>query len=80
MSTNQQPINTNNKKNNEEEIDLGSLFIFIGKGISNFFNFIGNILKGFFHILISILIFFKTNSVKISIAAIIGFVPGLLKL
>ena len=77
MSTNQQPINTNNKKNNEEEIDLGSLFVIIGKGFSNFFNFIGNIFKGFFHVLISILIFFKTNSVKISIAAIIGLVPGL---
>jgi hypothetical protein len=77
MSTNQQPINTNNKNNNEEEVDLGSLFVLIGKGFSNFFNFIGNIFKGFFHVLISILIFFKINSVKISVAALIGLMPGI---
>jgi hypothetical protein len=77
MSTNQQPINTNNKDNKEEEVDLGYLFILIGKGFSNFFNFIGNIFKGFFHVLISILIFLKINSVKISVAAIIGVLPGI---
>ena len=31
MSTNQQ------KNNNEEEVDLGSLFVIIGRGFSNFF-------------------------------------------
>ena len=76
MSTSQQPIN-NNKDNKEEEIDLGSLFVIIGKGFSNLFNFIGNIFKGLFHILISILIFLKINSIKISVAAIIGLVPGI---
>ena len=29
-----------NQKNNEEEVDLGSLFVIIGKGFSNFFSFI----------------------------------------
>jgi hypothetical protein len=77
MSANQQPINTNNKDNNQEEADLGSLFVVIGKGFSNLFNFIGNIFKGLFHVLISIIIFLKINSVKISIAAIIGLVPGI---
>ena len=41
MSTNQQKENS--KNNNEEEVDLGSLFTIIGKGFSKFFNFIGNI-------------------------------------
>jgi hypothetical protein len=77
MSTNQQPINTNNKNNKEEEVDLSSLFVIIGKGFSNFFNFIVTVFRGFFHVLISILIFVKINSVKISIAAIIGLVPGI---
>ena len=27
-------------QNNEEEVDLGSLFVIIGKGFKNFFNFI----------------------------------------
>jgi hypothetical protein len=55
---------------------LGSLFVIIGKGFSNFFNFIGNIFKGIFHLIISILIFLKTNIVKIGIAAFIGGVLG----
>ncbi|MBU3010935.1 hypothetical protein KO506_05945 [Polaribacter vadi] len=70
MSTNTQ----NNK--NEEEIDLGSLFVIIGKGFSRLFNFIGNILKGIFHAFISILIFFKENFIKIGIAGLIGVMAG----
>ena len=75
MSTNQQKENS--KNNNEEEVDLGSLFTIIGKGFSKFFNFIGNIFKGIFHFFISILIFLKENSFKIGIAAIIGFAVGI---
>jgi hypothetical protein len=74
MSTNQQKESS--KSNNEEEVDLGSLFIIIGKGFSKFFNFIGNIFKGVFHFFISILIFLKENSLKIGIAAVIGLVVG----
>lgn len=66
-----------NQKNNEEEVDLGSLFIIIGKGFSNLFNFIGNIFKSIFHFIITILIFLKENIVKIGIAAVVGFVLGL---
>jgi len=62
--------------NNEEEVDLGSLFKIIGKGFQNLFNFIGNIFKGIFHFFISILIFLKDNIVKIGIAAFIGFAIG----
>jgi hypothetical protein len=64
------------KNNNEEEVDLGSLFIIIGKGFKNFFNFIGSIFKGAFHILISILLFFKIHFTKIIIAAVIGGAIG----
>jgi hypothetical protein len=67
MSTNQ---------NSNEEVDLGSLFVIIGKGFSKFFNFIGNIFKVFFHGIISILIFLKKNIIKIVLAAIIGFIVG----
>jgi hypothetical protein len=65
-----------NQKNNEEEVDLGSLFVIIGKGFSSLFNFIGNIFKGIFHGIISILLFFRKNFVKIAIATIIGAVFG----
>ena len=65
-----------NQKDNEEEVDLGSLFVTIGKGFSNLFNFIGNIFKGLFHLIICILIFFKTNIVKIGVASLLGFLLG----
>ena len=64
------------KNNNEEEVDLGSLFVIIGKGFKNFFNFIGSIFKGIFHFLISVLLFFKIHFKKIIIAAVIGGVIG----
>jgi hypothetical protein len=67
-----------NQNKNEEELDLGSLFIIIGKGFSNFFNFIGTIFKGFFHFLITVLIFLKNNFKKILFAGIAGLVLGLL--
>lgn len=66
-----------NQKNNEEEVDLGSLFVIIGRGFSNFFNFFGNIFRGIFHALIIALIFLKKHIVKIGIAAILGGVLGI---
>ncbi|MFL3661813.1 MAG: hypothetical protein ACI6PN_08690, partial [Polaribacter sp.] len=74
MSTNNKPLNTEN--NNQEEVDLGSLFVIIGKGFSNFFNFIGTIFKGIFHFLIIVLIFLKKNYKPISTAALIGLIAG----
>lgn len=68
---------SNQPKNNEEEVDLGSLFVIIGNGFSKFFKFIGSIFTGLFHFLIQILLFLKKNIVKIGIAAIIGGAIGL---
>ena len=65
------------KNNNEEEVDLGSLFVIIGKGFSNLFNFIGSIFKGAFHFLISILLFFKKHFIKLAIAILMGGIVGL---
>ena len=47
------------KNKNEEEVDLGSLFVIIGKGFKNFFNFIGSIFKWIFEFVIQILLFVK---------------------
>ncbi|MDD7915128.1 hypothetical protein [Polaribacter ponticola] len=66
-----------NQKNNEEEVDLGSLFVIIGKGFSNFFHFIGSIFKGLFHFIISILLFLKENFLKIVGTGIIGLIAGI---
>ena len=60
----------------DEEIELGSLFIIIGKGFSNLFRFIVNIFKGLFHFLILILLFIKDNFIKLTIATVIGAIGG----
>ena len=64
------------KNNNEEEVDLGSLFVIIGKGFKNFFNFIASIFKGIFHFLIITLLFFKEHLLKIIVAGLVGFIFG----
>ncbi len=67
---------SNQKKNNEEEVDLGAVFVIIGKGFANLFNFIGNIFKGLFHFLIQVLLFLKANAIKLIAAALIGGIAG----
>ncbi len=65
-----------NKKNNEEEIDIGSLFVIIGKGFSKLFDVIGNIFKNLFHFLIETLLFLKKNMLMLFIAAVVGALVG----
>ncbi|WP_347172996.1 hypothetical protein [Polaribacter uvawellassae] len=60
----------------KEEIELGSLFIIIGKGFSNLFNFIATVFKGIYHLVILLLLFVKTNLIKLVLAAVIGGVIG----
>lgn len=69
-------MSTNKQENSNEDIDLGKLFIIIGKGFSKFFNFFGNIFKGLYHIFIITLIFLKLNFKKIGISLFIGAVAG----
>ena len=64
------------KNKNEEEVDLGSLFVIIGNGFNNFFNFIGSVFKGIFHSLIITLLFFKQHLLKILVAGLLGFIFG----
>ncbi len=60
----------------KEDIELGSLFIIIGKGFSNIFTFIATIFKGTYHLLILLLLFIKNNLVKLALAAILGGAVG----
>ena len=66
-----------NQKNNEEEVDLGSLFLIIGRGFSKLFSFTGSVFKRIFNFSIISLIFLKENIVKIAIAGFIGMIIGL---
>ena len=62
---------------NNEEIDLGNLFKIIGKGFSNLFKAIGGFFKEVFHYFVVLLIFFRNNALKLSLAALLGGGIGL---
>ncbi len=64
------------KQQENEEVDLGSLFVIIGRGFTKLFNFIGSIFQGVFNFLITFLLFLKSNILKIGIAAVVGGVAG----
>lgn len=68
MSTKQQ--------NNQEEVDLGSLFKIIGRAFSRLLNFIVTIFIGLFDFLIAILLFFRKHALKIVIVGVVGGVTG----
>ena len=51
--------------NEQEEVDLGSLFILIGKAFTKLINFITSIFRGLFDFIIQILLFLKGNIIKI---------------
>ena len=53
------------QKNNEEEVDLGSLFVIIGRGFSNLFNFIKGIFTGIFLNVVKGLVFIKKSTIYI---------------
>lgn len=65
-----------NKQNQEEEIDLGSLFKAIENGIRNLFKSIGNFFLKLFHFFILLLIFLKKHTIKLGLAIVIGAVVG----
>ncbi|MCF6222601.1 MAG: hypothetical protein L3J34_02615 [Flavobacteriaceae bacterium] len=69
-------IDKTSQTQQEEEVDLGNLFIVIGKGFRNFFNFFGNIFKSIFHYFILFLIFLRSHALKLGVALILGFVVG----
>ena len=60
-----------------DEVDLGSLFKIIGKGIQNFFNAIGRIFETIYHYLILFLLFLRNNAIKLGLATLIGAGVGL---
>ncbi len=56
----------------EDEIDLGQLFILIGKGFSNLFHFIGSIFTSIFSWFLLFLLFIRSNAKKIFLGAFLG--------
>ncbi|MCK5782364.1 MAG: hypothetical protein KAH10_07215 [Flavobacteriales bacterium] len=76
MDQNKVAQNNSGKKSQEEEIDLGQLFILIGKGFSKLFNFIGSIFRSIFNGIINFILFLRRNTIKLFIASLIGAVLG----
>ena len=69
--------NTSNTQ--EEEIDLGKLFVLIGKGFSKLFKAIGNFLLGIKRLLIRFAVFIKKNLILVAAVTILGLSFGLYK-
>ncbi len=67
---------TTKKQSQEEEIELGSLFVLIGKGFSAILKAVQQLLTYFFHVLITFLLFVKKHVIKLSLAALLGGVLG----
>ncbi len=65
-----------NETKENEEVDLGSLFVILGKGFTKLINFFGSFFKNIFHFLIKTLLFLKSNVIKLSIATFIGAIVG----
>ena len=62
MAEKNKPVD--NIKSQDEEIDLGSLFKIIGKGITNLFMAIGKFFGILFHLFIILLFFLKNLLTK----------------
>jgi len=74
MSNNHQTSNKTN--NNEEEVDLGSLFVIIGRGFSKIFDFIANIFTRIYKLVLVVIVHFYKRIYWYVGSIIIGFVIG----
>ncbi|MGB5383414.1 MAG: hypothetical protein WBN19_06155 [Lutimonas sp.] len=71
-------MSSKEKYDPEEEVDLGNLFTSIGKGIKNFFRWIGDFFEKLFHGVILLILFLRKQGLKILVAALVGFLVGLM--
>lgn len=67
---------SNSKNSQEEEIDLGSLFKVIARGLSNFLAAVKRVFLAVFHYFILLLLFVKSNIKKLGLAIVIGALIG----
>ena len=68
------------KPQQSEEVDLGQLFKLIGNAFEKFFNFIGSIFNRIFLAFVWCVFFVKKHVIILSVAALLGFVYGYIKL
>lgn len=68
------------KPETSEEIDLGQLFKLIGKAFDRLFSFIGSVFNKLFLVFVWCIFFVKRHFIILSVATLIGFVYGYVKL
>lgn len=66
----------NKPQHQENEVELVPVFVYIGRGISNFFRGVGNIFVGLGHFFLVLLIFIQRNLLVIAGFAILGAALG----
>ena len=76
MKDNNQIQNSKNFNSKEEEIDLGHIFILIGRGFSNIYSFISSFFKTIFSWLLSFLLFIRRNLKLLIIGCLLGTILG----
>ncbi|WP_438961165.1 hypothetical protein [Nonlabens sp.] len=64
------------QNNQEQEVDLVPVFVWISNGFKNFFNGIGKLFKGIGHFLVLLLIFIQKNLIIVGLASILGIAGG----
>ena len=64
------------QNNQEQEVDLVPVFVWISNGFKNLFNGIGNLFKGIGHFLVLFLIFIQKNLIVVALASILGIAAG----
>ena len=74
MSNNHQTTNKTNYS--ADEVDLGSLFVIIGRGFSNIFDFIANIFTKIYNIVVVLIAHFYKRLYWYAGSIIIGFIIG----
>jgi len=76
MNKNETDSNSKSDEIKEDDIDLGTLFTLIGKGISSVFNFIAQVFQTFWHWVLILILFLRSNFRKMALAALIGGLLG----
>jgi len=76
MKDKNQDQNSSISQTKEEDIDIGQLFLIIGKGFSNFFNFIISIFRTIGSWILGLVLFIRSNFKKLIIGAFVGTIIG----
>lgn len=70
-------MNNQPDQNQEQEVDLVPVFVWISNGFKNIFKAIGNVFKALAHFIILFLIFIKNNIILLGVLLVLGAALGM---